>query len=34
MRVYAKLGVSGRTELASALRTLPGFTDDELTAGP
>jgi DNA-binding CsgD family transcriptional regulator len=28
MRVYAKLGVSGRTELASALRTLPGPVDD------
>jgi hypothetical protein len=23
MRVYAKLGVSGRTELATALRALP-----------
>jgi DNA-binding CsgD family transcriptional regulator len=34
MRVYAKLGVSGRTELASALRTLPGFTEDERTIGP
>jgi DNA-binding CsgD family transcriptional regulator len=28
MRVYAKLGVSGRTELASALRTLPRPADD------
>jgi len=33
MRVYAKLGVSGRSELASALRTLPGFADDDRAAG-
>lgn len=33
MRVYAKLGVSGRTELASALRTLPGFAGDARPAG-
>ena len=29
MRVYAKLGVSGRTELAAALRALPGLAEDE-----
>jgi DNA-binding CsgD family transcriptional regulator len=29
MRVYAKLGVGGRTELTSALRALPGLADDE-----
>jgi hypothetical protein len=34
MRVYAKLGVSGRTELTSALRALPGLADDERPAGP
>jgi DNA-binding CsgD family transcriptional regulator len=34
MRVYAKLGVSGRNELASALRALPGFADDDLAGGP
>jgi DNA-binding CsgD family transcriptional regulator len=27
MRVYAKLGVSGRTELATALRALPDDTE-------
>jgi len=29
MRVYAKLGVSGRTELASGLRALPGLAEGE-----
>jgi len=34
MRVYAKLGVSGRTELTSALRALPGLAGDQRHAGP
>jgi DNA-binding CsgD family transcriptional regulator len=34
MRVYAKLGVSGRSELASALRTLPGYARDDRPARP